>query len=205
MLLGSQTFSSTPGSWTDTPLMTPIQLTGGTTYRIGIYNPSGLTDYYRTDMSSTSPMGTIVQGYEIFGNAFPTSADSECWWFVDLRGNLGTYTSVPVSPTTATFAGGVWTGNITVLQAASSMHLHVDDGLGQTGDSNTFDISNLPPLVPTVPANATVGDGTVTGSVSIPAALGSDLVANVASSDPSRVTVPATVTIPAGSTSRRCR
>ena len=43
--------------------------------------------------------------------------------------------------------------------------------------------------------------GTVNATLTIPAALSSDLVVDVTSSDPSRVTVPATVTISAGATS----
>ena len=57
------------------------------------------------------------------------------------------------------------------------------------------------PLSETVPANATKGDGTVNGTLSIPTALGTDLVVNLTSSDPSRATVPTTLTIPAGQTS----
>ncbi|MEN6449292.1 MAG: M36 family metallopeptidase, partial [Thermoguttaceae bacterium] len=53
----------------------------------------------------------------------------------------------------------------------------------------------------TLPADAREGDGTVTGAITIPAALDSDLVVSLASSDPGRATVPASVTIPAGSTS----
>ncbi|MCC6125070.1 MAG: M36 family metallopeptidase, partial [Pirellulales bacterium] len=52
-----------------------------------------------------------------------------------------------------------------------------------------------------IPANAAETDGTVKGTVSIPAALAADLVVSLTSSDPSRAAVPANVTIPAGQTS----
>jgi uncharacterized repeat protein (TIGR01451 family) len=200
VLLDSQTFNSTPGSWVDTPLTTPIQLTGGTTYVLGVYTSGSY--YWRTDMSSTCPAGTINQALYGSGNTFPTATDSGvAWWLVDLRGNLGTYTSVPVSPTTATFAGGVWTGNLTIQQAKSGMHLHIDNGAGQTGDSNMFNVSAEPPVTPVLPANVTVGDGVDYGTLTIPAALTSDLAVSLTSGDANRLTVPATVTIPAGDTS----
>ena len=110
-------------------------------------------------------------------------------------------TAVPVSPTSVSFVNGVWTGNVTVTQAAVGMHLHVNDGSGHGGDSNTFDTSSAAPLLLSVPANATEGDGTVMGTVSVPIAPATDLTVSLTSSDPSRATVPTTVVIPAGQTS----
>jgi hypothetical protein len=135
-----------------------------------------------------------------------TAAD----WVNNLAPSLGTLntgltvpwgTPVPVTPTTATFVNGVWTGNVTVQQAGTNIYLHVDDGAGHTSDSNHFDVSSLPPVTLAIPANATEGNGVVSGTLNIPSALGSDLVVSLASSDSGRVTVPATVTIPAGQTS----
>ena len=157
-LLATQTFTNPSGSWVDTPLTTPVQLYAGQTYVVGVYKAVETYYYYGTSMSATTPVGTIDEAYEVEANAFPTETAGVQWWFIDLRGELGTYTSIPVSPTTATFVNGVWTGNMTVQRAATGVRLHVDDGAGQTGDSNTFDISNLPTVAPTVPANATVGD-----------------------------------------------
>ena len=57
------------------------------------------------------------------------------------------------------------------------------------------------PLTLTLPANPTEGNGTVTGAVNIRTALSTDLHVSLASSDTSRLTVPASVTIPAGFTS----
>jgi uncharacterized repeat protein (TIGR03803 family) len=49
--------------------------------------------------------------------------------------------SIPVSPTTtAAFANGSWTGNVTVQQAASAAFLRASDGAGHTGDSNGFTV-----------------------------------------------------------------
>ncbi len=64
-----------------------------------------------------------------------------------------------------------------------------------------LEVVNLPPLIVTIPADATEGVGTVTGSVSIPIALSTDLAVNLTSDNPGRVTVPTSVTILAGLTS----
>ena len=110
-------------------------------------------------------------------------------------------TQVPVAPTTATFVNGVWTGSVTVSQAATNMYLEVNDGSGHIGDSSTFNVSNLPPVTVTVPTDAREGMGVVAGAIRIPNALTSDLTVSLASSDPSRLSVPATVVIPAGQVS----
>ncbi|MGD0899501.1 MAG: hypothetical protein ABR915_16840, partial [Thermoguttaceae bacterium] len=82
---------------------------------------------------------------------------------------------------------------VTVTDSASPQHtatssLHVN-------------VVTLPLLALAVPANETEGVGTVNGTVTIPAALGSALAVNLVSSDTGRLTVPATVTIPVGQTS----
>ena len=64
-----------------------------------------------------------------------------------------------------------------------------------------LDVTPSPVLTLAVPANATEGDGTVGGTISIPAALGTDLTVSLASGDAARAGVPASVTIPAGLTS----
>ncbi len=113
---------------------------------------------------------------------------------------MGTYTSVPISPTTAAFVNGTWTGNVTVAQAATGMTLYANNGSGQVGTSNSFNVVVLPPLALTVPVNTTEGNPPTTGTVSIPATLTSNLVVSLASSDSKRLTLPASVTILAGQT-----
>ena len=83
-LLASQSVSSVPATWVETPLSTPIQLTAGSHYRVAAYTGGG-TFYWRTDLGGTFPYGTIDQSYEITGDAFPTNIDAPRWWFVDLR------------------------------------------------------------------------------------------------------------------------
>jgi hypothetical protein len=196
-LLVSQPVSGTNGTWTETPLGTPLTLTGGTTYVLGVYS-AGQTYYWGTGMSGTTPIGTINEDFWITGDAFPTTGDtSSRWFFVDLRANVGAFTSVPMTPTTATFVNGVWTGNITVAQAATGMHLHVDDGSGQTGDSNKFDVIQQV-LILGLPTDVEQNAGVVDGLLSVTPSPTSDVVVSLTSSDPSRLTVPSTLTIPAG-------
>src|SRR5204863_5655856 len=125
--------------------------------------------------------------------------DATNWWLVDLRGNVGTFSPVTISPTSATFTSGVWNGNITVTQAATGMHLHADDGSGRTGDSSNFDVIQRAVTLG-LPSDVQESDGSVSGTVSVSVASSSDLVINLSSSDSARLGVPATVTIPAGQT-----
>ena len=69
------------------------------------------------------------------------------------------------------------------------------------GTLYAYRLWSLPSLAVSVPANATEGDGTATGTLTIPSPIGSDLVVSLTSSDPARISVPATVTIPAGQVS----
>jgi hypothetical protein len=71
VLMASQSVSSVPGTWVETALATPIQLTAGTRYRVAAYTGGG-SDYYRTDMPSAFPNGTINQSYEAYGDSFPS-------------------------------------------------------------------------------------------------------------------------------------
>ncbi|MCH7924995.1 MAG: hypothetical protein IIC51_05630, partial [Planctomycetes bacterium] len=53
---------------------------------------------------------------------------------------LSPITLVNISPTTSgSFTAGLWSGNVTVLETATGMHLNASDGAGHMGDSNAFD------------------------------------------------------------------
>ena len=56
-------------------------------------------------------------------------------------------------------------------------------------------------LMVAVPVDVTEGMGTATGTVSLPEPVASDLVINLSSGNPARITVPSSVIIPAGQTS----
>ena len=71
----------------------------------------------------------------------------------------------------------------------------------QDQTAGEYFLNELTPLTVTVPANMTEGDGTETGSISIPQPLNSNLTVSLVSSDPSRITLPSSEVIPAGQTS----
>ena len=52
----------------------------------------------------------------------------------------GGATAVTITPVSAAFSGGVWVGDVTVLEEAVDMYLRTDDGSGHTGDSNVFSV-----------------------------------------------------------------
>ena len=92
-LVASQNVSSTPGTWVETALSSPVQLTAGTTYRVAAYTGGG-SYYWRTDLGPAFPNGTINQAYYSTADGFPiTATPSARWWFVDLR-----YTAAPSVP-----------------------------------------------------------------------------------------------------------
>ncbi len=151
-LVTAQTFPYTGPGWLDTPLSTPVQLTGGQTYIISDYTDG--ENYYQWPSSShSSPLGTLGQPYYVAGDGFPSGVDSTSveWWAIDLKAQVGSFTSVPIVPATATFVNGTWTGNVTVPQAGLGMHLNVVDG-SYTGTSNTFDTLPPPAVALSLPA-----------------------------------------------------
>jgi hypothetical protein len=147
-LLASQNVTSVPGTWVETPLASPIQLTAGTTYRLAAYTGGG-NYYWRSDMGGSFPNGTINQSYEASGDAFPNISDSVAWWFVDIQYTVGTLVSVPVSPgVSGSFASGIWSGELSINQLATNVTLLADDGQGHTGSSNPFNVITFVPPQP---------------------------------------------------------
>ena len=135
LLLVSQNVSSIPGTWVETPLASPIQLSPGTRYRVAAYSAGG-SYYWRTGMPGTFAFGTIDQGYGYPGDGFPNGANLTRWAYVDLRFSATGTIAVPISPTASgNFVGGFWSGNLAVLQGATNVVLRADDGLGHAGQS----------------------------------------------------------------------
>ncbi|WP_395741241.1 M36 family metallopeptidase [Prosthecobacter sp.] len=199
-LLVSAAVTGPNGTWTETPLGSPLILQAGVTYRISCFT-AGAPYYARTDMSPTFQDGTIGTGYYIVGDAFPTVVDSTYRWFVDLSYSVGT--PIAISPgTTGSFTSGVWSGNVSVQQPAVGMAITARDGANHTGVSNVFDVQSLGSLGITLASQVSENAGTLSGTVTISSAPAADLVVALSSSVTSAA-VPAapTVTIPAGSTS----
>jgi hypothetical protein len=146
-LLASQTVGATPGSWTESPLSSPLILTGGNIYRVGAYSVSGSYYYWRSDLGTNFPAGAIVQSYEGVSDTFPTTIDSVRWWLVDLRYSKGTQSQIPITPSVSgNFAQGIWSGVVEVSQTATNLTLLADNGVGQSGESNPFDVLAQPRL-----------------------------------------------------------
>jgi hypothetical protein len=140
-LLATRSVSSVPGTWRETALITPIQLLAGHRYRVGVYTGGG-NYYWRYDLPLAFPDGSIDQSYQSSGNAFPTNSDSVRWWFIDLRYTVGVSGALSLSRSNSgSFADGVWSGNLAVLQAATDVTLLADDGLGHLGKSVAFDVA----------------------------------------------------------------
>ena len=146
-LVASQSVSSTPGTWVETALSSPVQLTAGTTYRVAAYTGGG-SYYWRTDLGTTFPNGTINQAYYSTVDGFPNNATPNArWWFVDLRYTVAPSAPLAIIPSvSANFTQGVWTGSITVPQVVPNLVLRADDGLRPVALANSIDVVNPPIL-----------------------------------------------------------
>ncbi len=110
--------------------------------------------------------------------------------------------TIPITPAiTGAFVGGIWTGSLAVLQIATGITLRADDGSGHAGDSGAFNVQSMGALTLVVPPSASEGAAPLSATVNAPATVAADLTVNLASSDTTEATVPATVTIPAGQNS----
>jgi uncharacterized repeat protein (TIGR01451 family) len=149
-LVASAPVASVPGTWVETALASPVALAGGNRYRLAAFSNEG-PYHWRFDLPVTFPHGTLDEGYEIFGDAFPTSPDGVRWWYVDLVYTAGM--PLPVEPVTLTgFANGIWTGEVTLGAAGAEVTLRADDGDGHTGTSAPFEVQGEdlggPKLIP---------------------------------------------------------
>ncbi len=137
-LVFSQPVSSVNGTWVETLLPSPVTLLAGVRYRVGAYTGGG-SFYYRSDGITNFPNGSIDQGYEVSGDAFPANSDGQRWWFVDLKYTVDSSVSAPITPTVSgTFSNGVWMGNVTVQTLSSNLTLRANDGDGHGGAANPF-------------------------------------------------------------------
>ncbi|MGV3664389.1 MAG: M36 family metallopeptidase [Prosthecobacter sp.] len=109
--------------------------------------------------------------------------------------------AAPSPATTGAFTAGVWTGNLSLPSAESTVMLQAANGV-ITGWSNPFTVSGPPALSVTLPATAAETAGTVAGTISLSVPQASDLVVSLTSDTPAEAQpAAATVTIPAGATS----
>jgi hypothetical protein len=141
-LLGSQAVSAN-GSWVEAALATPVTLSAGTTYRVTGHYGANVWGYYTASWPTTFADGAVGQTfYTAYGDAFPAQVYTTGQGpLVDLRYSVVFSNSIPVSPTSSgAFVNGVWSGNITVLQAATNVVLKADDGAGHMALSTPFNL-----------------------------------------------------------------
>ena len=140
-LLASQNVSGSAGTWTETPLASPLALTAGTTYRVSFFTAGG-SFYNSSSVPATFPHGTIVSGYYYStADSFPTnfSAGSTTLYLCDLRYTAGSAVNLPITPVVSgTFSNGAWSGNLTALAPTTNLVLRADNGVGHVGLSNPF-------------------------------------------------------------------
>jgi hypothetical protein len=137
-LLAAQPVVSSNGTWLETPLATPLLLSAGSNYIVGAY-VSANSYYWVTNLMGAFPDGPITSSVYTNGDGFPGITTSGAWPLVGLRYTVGAGVSVPVTPVTSgPFVNGVWTGTLTMSQAASNVVLLASDGAGHTGASNPF-------------------------------------------------------------------
>ena len=102
-------------AWQTSPLT--ANTNSATTYqRIGNTNSHGSPDW----VIATSTIGTTNPGLTV---PFPGP------------------NPVPITPITANFVNGTWTGNITLFQLATNLTLIADDANGHIGSSTTFTVA----------------------------------------------------------------
>jgi hypothetical protein len=108
---------------------------------------------------------------------------------------------IPVSPETIDFVNGVWTGNVTVPDSQWSMRLEVYDLSGTTGGGFSYSgyfSTQVQSLDLAMPADVWENAGTLNQTLNVAPPPASDMTVSLVSSDPSRLSVPDTVIVPAG-------
>ncbi len=139
-LLVSTNVTSVPGTWEETALSTPLQLTAGNTYLVGVFVPDSAPYYVGIEVTNVFVNGTIDQNYYGTGDAFPTYSYPD-QWFVDLTYIINTSQPVGVTPpVSGNFTNGIWSGDITVLEPATNIILTADDQNGHVSSSNPFGV-----------------------------------------------------------------
>jgi uncharacterized repeat protein (TIGR01451 family) len=116
---------------------------------------------------------------------------------------VATRSTVALTPGSATFTNGVWSGQLVVTLAGNNVVLHADDGNGTVGDSSPLTAVDLPALKVQAPHQAFKATPGFVGpvTISIPQALPTDLAVALTSSRPDLVLVPTNIVVAAGATS----
>jgi uncharacterized repeat protein (TIGR01451 family) len=140
VLLADRAVRSEAGTWRETPLLVPLRLDAGRTYRVLVH--SELDHHlFRRDLPRGFDHGLLGPSYIAVGVVFPTHETSDYHLLVDLRYRVGGESSVPVVPErSGMFSAGVWTGAIAVERPVSELVLRAEDGAGHSGNSVGFEV-----------------------------------------------------------------
>jgi hypothetical protein len=110
--------------------------------------------------------------------------------------------ATPVQPSIARFTNGLWSGSVTITNAAAREVLRADDGSGRVGESTPFSVPGLAMLTLEGPQEAfkaapgLLGEGAVT----LAQPLTTNITITLTSSRTNLITLPAAVTVLAGAT-----
>lgn len=193
---------STPRSsvgWITTVLPTPVLLQPSHSYVIGFLT-TGRRSYYRDDMSGAFAHGSISLGLYAIGDGMPIYYDSAKYPFVDFVYEAQVQNPIPVSPTqTGSFVNGKWTGELTIPRADKFITLQASVTGGAEGESNPF--NTMGALLLTLPSEIVEGTSNSSGTLTLSTPPATDLQVSLSTNDAAALTVPATVTVPAGQTS----
>ena len=141
----------TTTGWVNCAFSTPFYFNGTNSLLVDLsysnaiyapFNPNGNGSWYYTSAAATRTMYYYISG---FGDPLLWSGTYPSYYTANAVANLQ-FTKTPLVPATlstnmaAPFVAGVWTGPLTVLQAATGVRLLGDDGNGHTAWSNPFDV-----------------------------------------------------------------
>jgi uncharacterized repeat protein (TIGR01451 family) len=163
-LLFSQPVFSLNGTWLETALPAPVQLTAGERYRLAFYT-GGTNSSYFWDFTQRTNFEHLVldTGIYAFGDAYPTNETSP-GWAVDLSYTVQTLSPpVAITPTiSGNFSNGVWNGAVQVLENTTNLVLIAEDAMQHRGQSVAFDVlvgseSDLAVSVSAAPNPVSVG------------------------------------------------
>ncbi|MDZ4405532.1 M36 family metallopeptidase [Prosthecobacter sp.] len=207
----TQTVSTT--GWNTFTLTTPFVYNGSSNLMVDIcFNNSNYTsEGYCRSSTTTTPRSIWYQTDSGYGDPLlwsgtttPTPITSTNLPNMRFSGT-GSVQTAAISPTaTGSFANGSWTGGIAVQQAGASVFLAADDpATGISGYSNAIAFNSSGALALTFLGTLAEGNGTVAngGTLTLPAAPVSAVTVSLGNANSAQMTVPATVTVPAGQTS----
>ena len=116
---------------------------------------------------------------------------------------------LPLRSTPAAFVDGVWSGSVSLPFSGVGHQLVATDAAGTSGASSPF--TTIPPSAPavppgsslglTLPASVAEGSDTLSGTLSVATTPAGPLPVSLSAHPPAKLSLPATVTVPAGQNS----